>query len=326
MNRKIIKGESINIDVFLNYRNVKSDASFGKKGQPNSMMLKELVSGKSIEEYNSSELNTLYGYPNDSLTARLIDGSSQFEIQKTQGKRVGLIESIMYSLAAPSPEIPYNGKYDARLMRTEPLEKMSDEKLMQIAFLPFTFSKYGKAIQEHFSLINRQSGTDLKLKIDKWYNDNTNKDLIINFIKEKLYNAYANRINIGQEIIVPQNLLEKLNFSNSMTNKSEWIAIGGIQYLSLKGYLLYEKWGVKSWDSQGKIIESPTIIHVQLDFLLGDWFGVDEGDVISKGLAAQIGRRELAALWVLQHQRGYRPFICFYEYSEILKFTFNITY
>lgn len=326
MNRLIITGESGSIDELRSFRDRHNDSGFGMKGLPDSMMLKELASGKSYEKYSPSDLNTRYGYPNDSLTARLIDGSSTFEIREAQGKRVGVIESILDAFAAPPSNIPYDAKYDARLMRTAPLEKMSNESLLQIAFRPFQFSKYGKEIQAHFSLTNKFSGTDLELQIDKWYDSDTNKDLIINYIKDELYKAYAGKQGVIQEITVPSDLLRRLSFRTSIMNKSEMIAIGGIQYVNLKGYLLFEKWGVKSWNSQGNIVNTPTIIKIQLDFLLGDWFGVDEEDIISNGLAAQIGRKELAALWLLQHQRGYHPFICFYKYSEIKEFIFNITY
>ncbi|GHT61729.1 hypothetical protein AGMMS50239_13280 [Bacteroidia bacterium] len=318
MKRKIIEGESVSIDEFKNYRDSKSDASFGIKGQPNSMMLKELMSGKSIEEYSSFELNTRQGYPNDSLTVKLIDGSTEFDIHKSvkdKHRKIGPLESILFSLNVPTPGSHYDSR---RLMRTEPLEEMNNDRLIQIAFSPFSFSKYGKEIKEHFSLTNKQAGTDLRLKIDKWYNSDTNKDLVVDFIKDKLKEAYTSKKGIMQEIIVPKDLLKKLTFRTSIKNMSEMIAIGGIQYVNLKGYLLDVKWGGKSWNSQGKIIESSTIIQVQLDFVLGDWFGVDEDDITNNGIAAQLGRKELAALWILQHQRGYHPFICFYEYSEIL--------
>ncbi|HEX8545486.1 MAG TPA: hypothetical protein VF691_00915 [Cytophagaceae bacterium] len=48
--------------------------------------------------------------------------------------------------------------------------------------------------------------------------------------------------------------------------------------------------------------------------LFKDWFGVDEGDFTNFRPAALLDRRGLAALWILQHQRGYRPFINVFEY------------
>ena len=326
MNRQIISGESVGIDVFKNYRDIHSDTTFGIKGQPDSRMLKELISGKTITEYTKAELNSRYGIPNDSVTARLIDGSSTLDIRSAQGKSVGVIESMMDAFAAPPADIPYNAKYDARLIRTEPLETMSDESLLQILFTIIDLSKYGKDLKAHFSSMNKQPATDLILKLDKWYDDNTKKDLVINYIKEKLFKAYSNRIGVIQEIKVPSDLLNEISFSGSAMNFSEWIAMGGVQYVKVTGYLLNEKWGVKSWDSQGRIVKTPTIVQVQLDFLIGDWFGVDEADVISVGRAAQLGRRELAAFWVLQHQRGYRPFFWFLKYSEVKEFIFDVTY
>jgi len=325
MNRLIIFGESVGIDAFRNYRNVHEDATFGIKGHPDSRMLKELISGKSRTEYTNAELNSRYGIPNDSVTARLIEGSSTLEIREAQGKRVGVIESILDAFAAPPSNILYDAKYDARLMRMASLETMSDESLLQIAFSVFDFSKYGKDLKAHFSVMNKQPATDLNFTINKWYDDNTKKDDVVKYIKDELYKAYVSKRGVIQEIIVPPNILGKISFSGSVINLSEWIAMGGVQYVNVKGYLLSEKWGEKSWDSQGRIIETPTIIQVRLDFIIGDWFGVDEGDVISRGRAAQLGRRELAALWVLQHQRGYKPFICFYKYSEVLNLRYDIT-
>jgi hypothetical protein len=89
-------------------------------------------------------------------------------------------------------------------------------------------------------------------------------------------------------------------------------AFGGIQEVTVKGYL--KKWipEVGTFDKKLK----PNILNIKLVFELKDWFGVDEQDVFNNDLPAQIDREGLAAFGVLQHQRGYPPFINIIDYQE----------
>ncbi|MDR3338721.1 MAG: hypothetical protein LBT25_01275 [Candidatus Symbiothrix sp.] len=65
-----------------------------------------------------------------------------------------------------------------------------------------------------------------------------------------------------------------------------------------------------------------TTLEIRLSFTLKDWFGVDEEDVYKNESSTQMGRESLAAFWVLQHQRGYRPFINIITYEEEITVVF----
>jgi hypothetical protein len=72
---------------------------------------------------------------------------------------------------------------------------------------------------------------------------------------------------------------------------------GGIQQVIVEGVLHYD------------ILEGDSSARYYLNFTFRDIFGVDEEDVINWRPPAIIQRMQLAAFWVLQHQRGYAPFI-----------------
>lgn len=59
--------------------------------------------------------------------------------------------------------------------------------------------------------------------------------------------------------------------------------------------------------------------------MIKDWYGVDESDFTNNRPVAQISRDSLTALWVLQHQRGYRPFINILQYTHNLEINSALT-
>jgi hypothetical protein len=74
-----------------------------------------------------------------------------------------------------------------------------------------------------------------------------------------------------------------------------------------------EKWADGKNTKKDALI---SVLVIKLFFTLKDWFGVDEEDVYKNEPSTQMGREYLAAFWVLQHQRGYRPFINIITYEE----------
>jgi hypothetical protein len=70
-------------------------------------------------------------------------------------------------------------------------------------------------------------------------------------------------------------------------------------------------------------ISSANVLNAHLSFKLYDNFGVDEGDVIKaidsdfvSGTNVAVGGvLGLKAFWILQHQRGYKPFRTFFHYA-----------
>jgi len=49
---------------------------------------------------------------------------------------------------------------------------------------------------------------------------------------------------------------------------------------------------------------------------------VDEQDIYKNTTATQFGRDALAAFWVLQHQKGFKPFINVIRYKELKDYIF----
>ena len=97
------------------------------------------------------------------------------------------------------------------------------------------------------------------------------------------------------------------------------IAIGGVQEVEITGTVLNDKPGFDYWDKYGRINNSPHQVTIRFNILLKDWFGVDESDFTNFRPAALMDRRGLTGMWILQHQRGYQPFINIFEFSTILK-------
>lgn len=68
-----------------------------------------------------------------------------------------------------------------------------------------------------------------------------------------------------------------------------------------------------------KYYDIDNIYEITLNIILKDWFAVDEDDFAfsdyssgwagTKSFVTELGREALAAFWILQHQRSYRPFV-----------------
>jgi len=148
----------------------------------------------------------------------------------------------------------------------------------------------------------------------------TNLDNLLNALKDKIYLAYRSGF---PENVVPEIQANMINFS-SLRILVEAMAFGGIQEVELKGYLSKVKREGKGdyLTKFGDIFHDPTILEIRLEFVLKDWFGVDEEDVYKSSVATQLGREALAAFWILQHQRGYKPFINVIKYQETKDYGF----
>jgi len=122
----------------------------------------------------------------------------------------------------------------------------------------------------------------------------------------------------------------KLSFRNDVFNPSLTIAMGGVQEVSISTIFVKEEkhsygsspnFGGSSFG--GSAMDSLNYTHkdyvITLEIKLRDWFGVDEDDFAAnnyssrgravKSLVTKLGREELTAFWILQHQRGYKPFV-----------------
>ena len=119
-------------------------------------------------------------------------------------------------------------------------------------------------------------------------------------------------------------------------NLSMVIAMGGVHEVQIRTVYNREEYHTPQlvgqyWPAPGNAYGSRSTLKphsdmiIRLRIVLRDWFGLDEDDFAvsewvdrpGKTLISTLGREALTAFWVLQHQRGFRPFIW--------KATFNST-
>lgn len=142
------------------------------------------------------------------------------------------------------------------------------------------------------------------------------KDKLLKAIKDIFKGShslfYINRGEIDLSSAISHNWP---SFRLSIVNPSEMIAIGGVQEVEVYGKIKGQSFGYDFWDRNGKSHNSPHEVKIDLTILLKDWFGVDEEDFTNNKPPALVDREGLAALWVLQHQRSYSPFVHIFSYK-----------
>ncbi|WMJ74396.1 hypothetical protein RCC89_14655 [Cytophagaceae bacterium ABcell3] len=204
-----------------------------------------------------------------------------------------------------------------RILDIHKLESKTDNELIDIAFSSFSFCKYRMQVISHF---RKNHGSPLSLRMLEWISFLSNKNRLFSAIQEKIarhHNAFHHikpyTLDISSEI-----RLNWPSFRTSFPNLSEMIAVGGIQEVEIFSKNISQQLGFDYWNKFGRIQNSPHKVKVPLTVLLKDWFGVDEEDYTNTRLPALLDKEGLAALWVLQHQRGYKPFINILRYETIL--------
>lgn len=213
--------------------------------------------------------------------------------------------------------------YAKRILEWNDLERRSDGDLLDRAFGIVRKTKYGNAIFERFK---SRSGETLTHRIDVWHSDvSTSKRDLLEAISRKIaahHVAYhfgkINEIDVSPEIRA-----NRPSFRFSPLNPSETIAMGGVQEIEIASNRFGESRGGDYWDRNGHIHNHPHTARYGLDILLKDWFGVSENDFTNFRPAALLDRVGIAALWVLQHQRGYRPFVNVFGYSAYVDVNFG---
>lgn len=175
--------------------------------------------------------------------------------------------------------------------------------------------------------MEKNTGDTKKFAINKWYNDYfSGKSAFFNAIEKEIqahhssFHYYKDRIDVSAAI---KNNMP--SFRMSPFNMSETIAIGGIQEVEVTNLWLNQEFGYDYWDGNGRIHAKPHSTTVKFQVLLKDWFGVEEKDFTNFRPAALLDRRGLTAMWILQHQRGYRPFITIFEYIITMKINLGTT-
>ncbi|MGY0035143.1 hypothetical protein [Pedobacter sp. NJ-S-72] len=201
------------------------------------------------------------------------------------------------------------------------LTKMTDNNLLNLAFEPLNNSDYGPKIKNYFMT---RLGQVNEMKMERWVSEFTNKNALFESIARDIkanhtmfHDSRGGRIDVSKSIE-----LNMPNFRVSPTNLSEMIAIGGVQGREIKNNVIRENFEQSSLDRYGKGTNKPHTANISLEVLIKDWYGVDESDFTNFRPAALFARKPLAALWVLQHQRGYKPFINLFKYEHNLKVIF----
>ena len=212
------------------------------------------------------------------------------------------------------------------LVKRKPLDEMTDEELLELMFTSFKTVSHFKWITNDYSReiennFKKGNGATLEWTFKEWPNRKvSNLDNLLNALTDKIYLAYRSGF---PENVTPEIQANMINFSHLRT-LGEFVAFGGIQEVELKGYLSKVKHAGKGdyFTKFGDILHDPTVLEVRLEFVLKDWFGVDEEDVYKNSIATKLGRDYLAAFWILQHRRGYQPFINVIKYKETKDYSF----
>ena len=298
-------------------RDIREDASWGYPGMPQTSLFTDQAEdiiyeyGQRKERFTQNDvISKQLGFPTHPITKALLTAEYQSVIDsaivKTYGQR-GWIESILIPTAV-------YGDYNLSKFKRKPLQNLNNDDLITVLFENLkTFTKYGDTLKQHF---RNNTGDDLFHHLDNWPDGyTTNKNNLVKALRDTIISAYKLKTVLDVTNIIKQkeNLI---NFSNAkILMLGEAAIFGGIQEVGIKGFLKNERIGIKMI---GKPVKS--FIEVELRFVLKDWFGVDEQDVYKNELSTQLDREGLAAFWILQHQRGYRPFINIITYKEIVNF------
>lgn len=237
------------------------------------------------------------GFPTHPITQALLTAEYPSKVDsaivKTHGKK-GWIEKIASSLD----------------VRKKPLRLLTDDELITILFRKFKlFTKYGEVLEQHFRL---NTGEDLIHHLDYWADGRfTKRDNLVRALREPTISAYKSNTVVDVTEIISKNFID-FSTTEDTSMIGERAAFGGIQEVGIMGFLTDEK-------INNRILGIPTIppfIKVEYRFLLKDWFGVDEEDVYKNQDSTQMDREGLAAFWILQHQRRYKPFINIITYKQ----------
>ncbi|MDR3338719.1 MAG: hypothetical protein LBT25_01265 [Candidatus Symbiothrix sp.] len=339
MNQLIIKGKQRLTNLSIEERRDRvEEASWSCFGIPGNILTLNDLAASIRTEYESRKVritdNDIFrkqiGQPTHPITKALLDAEYPYMVKdaiKNEYGKMGWLEA----LASPRDYHYYSlEESQVPVMPTtrKPLGKLSNDELIDKLFFPFKrFTKYGNKLENHF---RQKTGENLYFHLKEWADGkNTNKDALISVIKEKVksvYLQYRSGAILSQPIDISPEIAEKfIDFSDASlwTMSGEKAAFGGIQEIEIQGFLTNQTLKGDYFDQFGKVHYLPkTTLEIRLFFVLKDWFGVDEEDVYKNESSTQMGRESLAAFWVLQHQRGYRPFINIITYEEEITVVF----
>jgi len=295
-------------------KDIREDASWSYFGFPGNIdTLEEQAKDIFIEHKRRKVIlnkNDIFlkqlGFPTHPVTKALLYAETHHEVNKALRDTYGWTDWRSYFLLPGSFG-------DGSDIRRKPLIAMSDNELIKVAFKVFTNKYKDKLIstlkEGHFK---QNTGNDLIIEehtLTNWGDSfSTNKRALELALEKYIKEAYYYHRVVDVTPAIKENMID---FTGALfTMVDEATAFGGIQEVEVKGYLTDAKEIAWKPDFMG--------LHIELKITLKDWFGVDEEDVYKSANAAHIARDSLAALWILQHQRGYRPFMNIIKYKEQL--------
>ena len=278
-----------------------------------------------ISDTHRASLHEQIGEPTNPIVKELLHAEYQIQVGneiRRAYKKKSWIENIT------APEVISFEHQPPILVPRKPFAKMTNEELLRIMFEPFKLVSYFKwFVNDYSGKLEKNfrdgNGMTLPHHLKKWPDKNkTNLNKLFEELKGKIHLAYWGGISQNVTSEIQKNWLDFSNASWRMIGES--MAFGGIQEVELKGYLSQIKHAGKGdqFDKFGNVFHDSTILEIRFEFIIKDWFGVDEEDVYKNSYATKLIRDSLAAFWVLQHQRGYRPFINVITYTETKEYIF----
>jgi hypothetical protein len=210
------------------------------------------------------------------------------------------------------------------------LKDLSDRELWEIAFYMVRhLPDYGRESAEHFW---HNSGTEL-------IHTHAKKSLLEKGPLRKLLDAVNRKVSDtifrnGKRVFpipdidvtdvirdnFPSLKMDQFKFVDKAFNISEIGVFGGIKEVTITGQL-EDLTNYTDFASQFSDNYQPYSLLI----ILKDLFGVSEDDVVNAAEPAVLQRYQLAAFWLLQHQRGYKTFVNTLQFDRHHEFAQNNT-
>lgn len=211
-------------------------------------------------------------------------------------------------------------------------------------------SIYGQALSKRF---RNNTGTTIIFELSNWGGSKALLQPIKERLKKEEFSIIKGEtIDINKEV---NSAFKDVSFRfTPIANYDEMVAFGGIQGISVEGSSSNYEAASSYWDKNGNIHHKKSKVDITLDIYLQDWFGVDDNDFSAadyspvhvdihkpknikdmpisvkpningslKSLVTMWGREALTCFWILQHQKGYKPFIQQLKFRTTFKIEFE---
>lgn len=262
--------------------------------------MKIIVSGRTTKRIgNEKTEETTSGYNGQ---PRSQEGKRLLKVGTEEGKYAKLLKMSDFQLLNLMWESGGLGALDSILIRSGDLKKI---------------------LESHY---RSRSGRELSVNMPDsyWVSSSSNdREGILRKIRDEVQKSLNNKrwsqfetYSIDCSSILDQ---ANINFRTDIANPSLAMPMGGVQEVVVRSTSFQEKEHRRP--PRPTIMDFSTTNHkdyeITLEIKLRDRFAVDEGDFTTndwsnqtgKTAATALGREALTAFWILQHQRGYKPFV-----------------